>query len=274
MGRAPCCDKAKVKRGPWSPEEDATLRSFLENHGTGGNWIALPHKAGLNRCGKSCRLRWLNYLRPDIKHGGFTEEEDNVIWTLYSTIGSRWSVIASQLPGRTDNDVKNHWNTKLKKKLLMAGKAGFNHSMTTTNNNATTNNNNAIDHHLSSSARFSGLVPKTESFDQGNSACFDPNPSALPHLTDASYDRNFDPQEPKLEPNSQFCYSNPVEVSDFSANGNASSSMSSLSTSSPLGFESNFASFGGVNGGLDEDGILMELGFDSYNDVHLSGFGF
>lgn len=121
MGRAPCCDKANVKRGPWSPEEDATLKSYVETHGTGGNWIALPRKAGLRRCGKSCRLRWLNYLRPDIKHGSFTEEEDNIICTLYGQMGSRWSAIASQLPGRTDNDVKNYWNTKLKKKI-MAGK--------------------------------------------------------------------------------------------------------------------------------------------------------
>ncbi|XP_020599635.1 transcription factor RAX2-like [Phalaenopsis equestris] len=121
MGRAPCCDKANVKRGPWSPEEDATLRSYVERHGTGGNWISLPQKAGLKRCGKSCRLRWLNYLRPDIKHGGFTEEEDNIIFSLYKTIGSRWSVIASHLHGRTDNDVKNYWNTKLMKKIMAAG---------------------------------------------------------------------------------------------------------------------------------------------------------
>ncbi|XP_074588689.1 uncharacterized protein LOC141844548 [Curcuma longa] len=120
MGRAPCCDKANVKRGPWLPEEDAVLRSYIEKHGTGGNWIALPLKAGLNRCGKSCRLRWLNYLRPDIKHGGFTEEEDNVIFSLYSKLGSRWSIIASHLRGRTDNDIKNYWNTKLKKKLIMS----------------------------------------------------------------------------------------------------------------------------------------------------------
>ncbi|KAJ8444245.1 hypothetical protein Cgig2_028126 [Carnegiea gigantea] len=118
MGRAPCCDKSKVKKGPWSPQEDALLKSFIERFGNGGNWISLPKKAGLNRCGKSCRLRWLNYLRPNIKHGDFTEEEDYVISSLYNTIGSRWSVIAKYLPGRTDNDVKNYWNTKLKKKLL------------------------------------------------------------------------------------------------------------------------------------------------------------
>ncbi|MED6125938.1 hypothetical protein PIB30_073396 [Stylosanthes scabra] len=118
MGRAPCCDKANVKKGPWSPEEDAKLKSYIEQHGTGGNWIALPQKIGLKRCGKSCRLRWLNYLRPNLKHGGFSEEEDNIICSLYVSIGSRWSVIAAQLPGRTDNDIKNYWNTRLKKKLL------------------------------------------------------------------------------------------------------------------------------------------------------------
>ncbi|KAL3841025.1 hypothetical protein ACJIZ3_025616 [Penstemon smallii] len=118
MGRAPCCDKANVKKGPWSPEEDATLKAYIDKNGTGGNWIALPQKIGLKRCGKSCRLRWLNYLRPNLKHGGFTDEEDNIICTLYISIGSRWSIIAAQLPGRTDNDIKNYWNTSLKKKLL------------------------------------------------------------------------------------------------------------------------------------------------------------
>ncbi|XP_059302636.1 transcription factor MYB36-like [Lycium ferocissimum] len=123
MGRAPCCDKNNVKRGPWSPEEDAKLKEFIEKYGTGGNWIALPQKAGLKRCGKSCRLRWLNYLRPNIKHGDFSDEEDRIICSLYANIGSRWSIIAAQLPGRTDNDIKNYWNTKLKKKLM-----GFIHS--------------------------------------------------------------------------------------------------------------------------------------------------
>ncbi|KAK1643791.1 hypothetical protein QYE76_061596 [Lolium multiflorum] len=118
MGRAPCCDKASVKKGPWSPEEDATLKSYIEQNGTGGNWIALPQKIGLKRCGKSCRLRWLNYLRPNIRHGGFSEEEDRIILGLYISIGSRWSIIAAQLPGRTDNDIKNYWNTRLKKKLF------------------------------------------------------------------------------------------------------------------------------------------------------------
>ncbi|XP_024318966.1 transcription factor RAX3 [Brachypodium distachyon] len=122
MGRAPCCDKASVKKGPWAAEEDAVLRAYVAANGTAGNWIALPRKIGLNRCGKSCRLRWLNYLRPNIRHGGFTDEEDRLICSLYVSIGSRWSTIAGQLPGRTDNDVKNYWNTKLKRRLLGAGR--------------------------------------------------------------------------------------------------------------------------------------------------------
>ncbi|CAO2186010.1 unnamed protein product [Urochloa humidicola] len=120
MGRTPCCDRTAVKRGPWSPEEDESLRNYVQLHGSGGNWISMPKKAGLKRCGKSCRLRWLNYLRPDIRHGGFTDDEDAVIISLYTQLGSKWSLIASQLEGRTDNDVKNYWNTKLKKRLLAA----------------------------------------------------------------------------------------------------------------------------------------------------------
>ncbi|KAI9119344.1 hypothetical protein K1719_010019 [Acacia pycnantha] len=120
MGRPPCCDKSNVKRGLWTPEEDAKLLAYVSNHGT-GNWTLVPKKAGLNRCGKSCRLRWTNYLRPDLKHQSFTPQEEELIINLHRAIGSRWSLIARRLPGRTDNDVKNHWNTKLRKKLMKMG---------------------------------------------------------------------------------------------------------------------------------------------------------
>ncbi|XVE68037.1 hypothetical protein DITRI_Ditri09bG0036100 [Diplodiscus trichospermus] len=120
MGRPPCCDKSNVKRGLWTPEEDARILAYVSNHGT-GNWTSVPKKAGLNRCGKSCRLRWTNYLRPDLKHEGFTPQEEDVIINLHQLIGPRWSLIARHLPGRTDNDVKNYWNTKLRKKLSKMG---------------------------------------------------------------------------------------------------------------------------------------------------------
>ncbi|XP_022970835.1 transcription factor MYB63-like [Cucurbita maxima] len=115
-GRAPCCDKNEVKRGPWSPAEDFSLITFIQNHGH-DNWRALPKQAGLLRCGKSCRLRWINYLRPDVKRGNFTQDEEETIIKLHKTWGNKWSKIASRLPGRTDNEIKNVWNTHLKKRL-------------------------------------------------------------------------------------------------------------------------------------------------------------
>ncbi|KAK3413456.1 transcription factor MYB35 [Eucalyptus grandis] len=120
MKRPPCCDKSNVKRGLWTPEEDAKILAYVSTYGT-GNWTLVPEKAGLNRCGKSCRLRWTNYLRPDLKHDGFSPEEEDLIINLHKIFGSRWSLIAKHLPGRTDNDVKNYWNTKLKKKLQKMG---------------------------------------------------------------------------------------------------------------------------------------------------------
>jgi len=116
MGRAPCCDKMGVKKGPWTLDEDQILVSYINKHGH-GNWRALPKQAGLLRCGKSCRLRWTNYLRPDIKRGNFSPEEEDHIIKLHQLIGNKWSTIASYLPGRTDNEIKNVWNTHLKKRL-------------------------------------------------------------------------------------------------------------------------------------------------------------
>jgi transcription factor MYB, plant len=89
MGRAPCCDEVRVKKGPWTPEEDNLLRDYIQKNGH-GSWRQLPKLAGLNRCGKSCRLRWTNYLRPDIKRGHFTEEEEKLIIHLHSVLGNKY----------------------------------------------------------------------------------------------------------------------------------------------------------------------------------------
>ncbi|KAL8142796.1 hypothetical protein V2J09_015828 [Rumex salicifolius] len=116
MGRAPCCWKTGLKKGPWTPQEDQILISYIQLHGH-SNWRALPMLAGLLRCGKSCRLRWVNYLNPDIKRGNFTPQEEDAIFKLHELLGNRWSAIAARLPGRTDNEIKNIWHTHLKKKL-------------------------------------------------------------------------------------------------------------------------------------------------------------
>ncbi|KAI4303424.1 hypothetical protein MLD38_039057 [Melastoma candidum] len=120
MGRAPCCAKVGLHRGPWTPREDTLLVNYIQAHGE-GQWRNLPKKAGLLRCGKSCRLRWMNYLRPDIKRGNITPAEDELIMRLHSLLGNRWSLIAGRLPGRTDNEIKNYWNTNLSKKLRSQG---------------------------------------------------------------------------------------------------------------------------------------------------------
>ncbi|CAK9238515.1 unnamed protein product [Sphagnum troendelagicum] len=137
MGRAPCCDKIGLRKGAWTPEEDQKLLAYIQSHGH-GSWRALPKQAGLLRCGKSCRLRWTNYLRPDIKRGRFSLEEEQVISHLHAILGNRWSAIATHLPGRTDNEIKNYWNTHLKKRMNMQTGGIRDPAMSTTHSKTST----------------------------------------------------------------------------------------------------------------------------------------
>ncbi|XP_059642997.1 myb-related protein 308-like isoform X2 [Cornus florida] len=105
-----------TNKGAWSKHEDQKLIDYIQKH-------------GLLRCGKSCRLRWMNYLRPDLKRGNFAEDEDDLIIKLHALLGNRWSLIAGRLPGRTDNEVKNYWNSHLRRKLIRNGIDPDNHSL-------------------------------------------------------------------------------------------------------------------------------------------------
>ncbi|XP_073526358.1 uncharacterized protein [Phyllobates terribilis] len=108
--------KKSLNRGAWTAEEDTNLAHVIQIYGP-RRWKAIAAKAGINRCGKSCRLRWMNYLRPNIKRGNISDQEEDLILRLHKLLGNRWSLIAGRLPGRTDNEIKNYWNSHLSKKL-------------------------------------------------------------------------------------------------------------------------------------------------------------
>ncbi|KMZ75540.1 myb domain protein 16 [Zostera marina] len=128
--RSHCSENLVLKKGPWTAEEDQILSAYIHEHGH-GSWRVLPAKAGLQRCGKSCRLRWTNYLRPDIKRGKFSVQEEQTIIQLHALLGNRWSAIATYLAKRTDNEIKNYWNTHLKKKLEKMGLDSVTHKKKT-----------------------------------------------------------------------------------------------------------------------------------------------
>ncbi|CAK7356530.1 unnamed protein product [Dovyalis caffra] len=110
-----------MNKGAWTAEEDRKLAEVIAINGA-KRWKSIAAKAALDRCGKSCRLRWLNYLRPNIKRGNISDQEEDLILRLHKLLGNRWSLIAGRLPGRTDNEIKNYWNSHLSKKINHKGK--------------------------------------------------------------------------------------------------------------------------------------------------------
>ncbi|MED6123728.1 hypothetical protein PIB30_052036 [Stylosanthes scabra] len=104
-----------LKKGPWTTTEDAILIDYVTKHGE-GNWNVVQRNAGLARCGKSCRLRWANHLRPNLKKGAFSHEEEKLIIDFHAQFGNKWARMAALLPGRTDNEIKNYWNTRVKRR--------------------------------------------------------------------------------------------------------------------------------------------------------------
>ncbi|GLT31916.1 hypothetical protein SLA2020_066150 [Shorea laevis] len=120
MDKKPCNSQdVELRKGPWTLEEDLILMNYIANHGE-GVWNSLAKAAGLKRTGKSCRLRWLNYLRPDVRRGNITQDEQLLIMDLHAKWGNRWSKIAKHLPGRTDNEIKNYWRTRIQKHIKQA----------------------------------------------------------------------------------------------------------------------------------------------------------
>ncbi|KAF7043113.1 hypothetical protein CFC21_052539 [Triticum aestivum] len=105
----------EMRKGPWTEQEDlqlvCTVRLFGDHR-----WDFVAKVSGLNRTGKSCRLRWVNYLHPGLKHGRMSPQEEHLIIELHARWGNRWSRIARRLPGRTDNEIKNYWRTHMRKK--------------------------------------------------------------------------------------------------------------------------------------------------------------
>ncbi|XP_071724177.1 transcription factor MYB59-like [Rutidosis leptorrhynchoides] len=104
----------ETRKGPWTEQEDLRLVSFVQVFGD-RRWDSIAKVSGLNRTGKSCRLRWVNYLHPGLKRGKMTSHEEKLVLELHSKWGNRWSRIARKLPGRTDNEIKNYWRTHMRK---------------------------------------------------------------------------------------------------------------------------------------------------------------
>ncbi|KAF7814057.1 transcription factor WER-like [Senna tora] len=111
MGRRRSCSN-EIKKGSWSKEEDEILLNYVTLHGQ-GKWPVVAQSSGLKRSAKSCRYRYLNYLKPDIKRGDISKHEEELIMRFHRQLGNRWALISKKLPGRTDIEIKNYFKIYL-----------------------------------------------------------------------------------------------------------------------------------------------------------------
>ncbi|CAL0326361.1 unnamed protein product [Lupinus luteus] len=237
-----CCSKQKIKRGLWSPEEDDKLLKYVTTHGH-KSWSSVPKFAGLQRCGKSCRLRWINYLRPDLKRGSFTDEEEQIIIDVHRILGNRWAQIAKHLPGRTDNEVKNFWNSCIKKKLISQGLDPQTHNLLSSHRRSSTCTTISTTNQYSNSIFFmSSQIPNSpmqtrqtlSSLPKAQTNTFQTPPTIIPSQSQTPnilpYELSDLPCEPSFENPSNICsssYMNPSKVR-FSNNENNNIWVSSI----------------------------------------------
>ncbi|KAK4488616.1 hypothetical protein RD792_004384 [Penstemon davidsonii] len=227
--------KVKLRKGLWSPEEDEKLMNYMLMNGQ-GCWSDIARNAGLQRCGKSCRLRWINYLRPDLKRGAFSNQEEELIVHLHSILGNRWSQIAARLPGRTDNEIKNFWNSTIKKRLKNNNNVDNNHNNTDSNNNNTnsTSSPNNSDSLLSGPNYMGGTIFMHE-YDIVPSICMDSTSSSCSSIQPLS---------------TQFIYPfsnhNPIENNIFEVGNNN-------------------------NGGFEDFGLMEQYVMGLENDLSVPG---
>ncbi|KAL2493584.1 transcription factor MYB [Forsythia ovata] len=199
-----------LKKGPWTAAEDAILKEYVKKHGE-GNWNAVQRNSGLMRCGKSCRLRWANHLRPNLKKGAFSSEEERIIGELHAMLGNKWARMAAQLPGRTDNEIKNYWNTRLKRRQR-AGLSTYHQEQQQINSNSST----------SLQALLSSSHPINVSYNNTPLSLFDMLKSSNPQPSSSSYLSNIN-NHLKF-----FCDNRDLSLSLVASNSPFSSSLTPL----------------------------------------------